>query len=163
MKLICSYCRKLLGEKVPFENSAVTHGLCPECHQAIMKQLEGVSFSEYLEDFGFPVLIVNEEGRVLTANEQALATLQKRLQSIQGFLGGEALECAYARLPEGCGETVHCATCTIRRLVDETRGQRQCISKRDVTLYTEKGEMRMTISSSYFESMVRLVIHDAVY
>ena len=29
-------------------------------------------------------------------------------------------ECAYARLPEGCGGTVHCSGCAIRRSVYET-------------------------------------------
>jgi hypothetical protein len=30
------------------------------------------------------------------------------------------LECAHAREPGGCGETVHCLACTIRRNVVET-------------------------------------------
>ncbi len=28
---VCSLCGKQFGEKEPFENQRVTHGLCPDC------------------------------------------------------------------------------------------------------------------------------------
>ena len=33
MKIICSWCKAILGEKEPFEDPAVTHAKCPECIQ----------------------------------------------------------------------------------------------------------------------------------
>ena len=33
--------------------------------------------------------------------------------------GGEALACVHSRLPEGCGKTVHCRECAVRRTVGE--------------------------------------------
>ena len=33
MKITCSWCKKFLGEKEPFEDKAVTHAKCPECIQ----------------------------------------------------------------------------------------------------------------------------------
>jgi methanogenic corrinoid protein MtbC1 len=31
MVLWCAYCQKVLGEKEPFENHSITHGICPKC------------------------------------------------------------------------------------------------------------------------------------
>lgn len=33
MKIVCSWCKKLLGEKEPFEDQSETHAKCPECLQ----------------------------------------------------------------------------------------------------------------------------------
>jgi hypothetical protein len=46
--------------------------------------------------------------------------LGKNLSRIEGYRGGDVFECAYARLPEGCGKTVHCSGCTIRNTVIKT-------------------------------------------
>jgi hypothetical protein len=54
------------------------------------------------------------------ANEMALQFLDKDPDAVSGFKGGDVMECAYAKLPEGCGNTVHCAACTIRNNVMET-------------------------------------------
>ena len=72
---------------------------------------------EYLDGLGIPIVVVDGEGTVQTANEQARALLQKDPHEIEGFKGGDVFECAYASLPEGCGHTVHCSGCTIRQTV----------------------------------------------
>jgi hypothetical protein len=64
--------------------------------------------------------MVNSQGEVVLANDKALQLLQKDLATVSGFRGGDVMECAYARLPEGCGNTVHCTACAIRRTVMET-------------------------------------------
>ena len=60
------------------------------------------------------------EGSVAYANPAACTVLGKSLGQIQGFQGGEVFECEYARLPEGCGNTMHCSACTIRNTVMAT-------------------------------------------
>jgi hypothetical protein len=37
-----------------------------------------------------------------------------------GRLGGDVFECEYARHPDGCGRTIHCSGCAIRRSVTTT-------------------------------------------
>ena len=49
---------------------------------------------------------------------EALAGKPKKV--FLGLPGGKVFECAYARLPEGCGKTVHCVTCAIRNTVTST-------------------------------------------
>ena len=43
MKIICSWCNKFMGEKVPYDDSSETHGKCPEClkKQKANKELSG--------------------------------------------------------------------------------------------------------------------------
>lgn len=162
MILICSFCRKNLGEKEPLDNRNQTHGMCPECYEHMMRQVEGISFDEYLEAFHLPVVIVNGEGRVLAANNRVLALLDRPIEKVRGFLGGEALECAYAQLAEGCGNTVHCSACTIRRLVERTRKEKCDFKKQRVYLTTEESELEMIVSTSYRNGMVCLTIFEVL-
>lgn len=66
------------------------------------------------------MIVIDSDARVLTANKQAREALHKDQKSIHGFRGGEVFECAHAKLPGGCGNTVHCSGCTVRRTVMDT-------------------------------------------
>ena len=44
MKIFCSYCRKEIGEKEPFEDDRISHGVCKECQDNNPKQIRGVVF-----------------------------------------------------------------------------------------------------------------------
>jgi hypothetical protein len=78
---------------------------------------------------GVPVLAVNDMGQVTMANKAVLAMLGKDPTQVEGFNRGDVFECAYARLPEGCGKTVHCSGCAIRRAVSETFTTGRSLSK----------------------------------
>ena len=76
--------------------------------------------THYLDTFEEPVIVVGASGNVNYANRPARTLLQKELPEIVGFQGGIVFECAFAKLPEGCGNTVHCDGCTIRKTVMDT-------------------------------------------
>jgi hypothetical protein len=121
MKKICAWCRKDLGRiesQTVYEN-AITHGICGTCGQNLLFQM-GVDLLVFLDSLKLPVVVVNQAGKIVTGNGQARTMLRKGLPEIEGYNGGEVFECAYARLPEGCGNTTHCSGCTIRRTVMET-------------------------------------------
>jgi PAS domain-containing protein len=80
----------------------------------------GVELGVFLDSLKPPIVVVDQEGAVVTGNDKVRELLQKKLSDIEGYKGGDVFECAYARLPEGCGNTVHCSGCTIRRTVMET-------------------------------------------
>ncbi|WP_163338582.1 PAS domain-containing protein [Desulfopila sp. IMCC35008] len=149
-----------MGEKQPIEDTRQTHGMCSDCHSRVMRQLEGISFADLLDDFDKPVAIINEEGRIAAANNKALQMLGKPLEEVQGFLGGEAMECAYARLPEGCGNTIHCSACTVRNLVEDTQRTKKSSTKTRVFLKTDEGELEILLSTSYVDEMVRIVFEE---
>lgn len=41
MKIICAWCQRWMGDKMPFSNLAETHGICPECKKKMMEELQG--------------------------------------------------------------------------------------------------------------------------
>lgn len=160
MKVICSYCRCDMGEKEPLEDESISHGMCDDCEDYITKQLDGVSYDEYLGLFDYPVVLINPEGRVAAANDYAYKLLGKSRDRVRGFLGGEAFECAYARRPEGCGETAHCETCTVRNLVQLTFKTKKAYTRKVVQLSAEQGPMEMIVSTSIKDEAVVLAVHE---
>ena len=137
MKVICSYCRKAMQESQTSGHSKILHDMCDRCIEYFMPQWEGLSLGEYLDRFEVPVLILNEDARILAANQQMADLIGRPERRLKGLLGGEAMECIYARLEEGCGQTVHCTTCTVRNCVmhtlrtGETLNQVACYVEQD--------------------------------
>jgi transcriptional regulator with PAS, ATPase and Fis domain len=75
---------------------------------------------DFLDSLDAPVVVVDPAGNVISANKNARELLQKELSEIEGYPGGIVFECAFAKLPEGCGKTLHCDGCTIRNTVMDT-------------------------------------------
>lgn len=111
-----------------------------------------------------PVLVLDSLGIVKTANDSGLKLLDKDLDSVEEQLGGDALECAYASLPEGCGKTEHCKTCAIRNILMDTLASGK--SYTNVPAYqkirTPNGErlMRYYISTEKIGEQILLRIDD---
>lgn len=118
MKTVCGWCGKTISDDGNGTDELVSHGMCDACMalQAGNKQ----SVRDLLNTMDLPVLAVDSEGIIVVANRQAQKILGKGLEAIEGMPGGDAVECVYARLPQGCGNTEHCKACTIRRTVMET-------------------------------------------
>jgi hypothetical protein len=66
------------------------------------------------------VAVVDRDGVLKAANRQLCELVKQDLSSVQGRKGGDVFECAYASLPGGCGQTIHCSACAIRRAVTDT-------------------------------------------
>ncbi len=119
MKYICAWCGSKLREAEVINHESITHGICGKCKNNMRFQL-GVSVQEYIEALDKPICIVDNDVTMLTANKVFQKTLGKELCNIQNLKGGDVFECAYARLPEGCGHTIHCSGCEIRRAISST-------------------------------------------
>jgi PAS domain-containing protein len=121
MERICAWCRKDLGKEesgAEFDR-VITHGICDQCQSNLWFQ-QGVPFEQFIDSLEEPVLVVDSEDRIEIANRRARTLLGKELGDIKGTKRGEVFECAYARLPEGCGKTRHCSGCAVRRTVAYT-------------------------------------------
>ena len=120
MKAVCAWCGRDLGKGPGGEAEAlITHGICDDC-AGYFSASQPETLREFLERLDAPVLLVDGEGVVLTAKAAARRAVGKELGEVEGFRGGEVMDCAYARLPGGCGGTEHCAACQIRFSVTET-------------------------------------------
>lgn len=102
-----------------FGDDEPSHGICPECVSNLTFQT-GVGLQEYIESISLPVIVVDDDVRVQAANASACRALGKRAPALLQRSGGTVFECAHARLPEGCGRTIHCSGCAIRRAVTIT-------------------------------------------
>jgi len=161
MKVVCSFCRVELGDKEPLDGDSVTHGMCDSCADHFGQQWDGLGLGEYLDRFDCPVLALNGDRRVVAANQAMADLMGKSERDVCGLLGGEAMECLYSRLPEGCGNTVHCETCTIRKTVMEVLETGE--SREQVPAYVDRGERRLalTISAHERDGIVVLVIEES--
>ena len=160
MKVICSYCRKKMGEKKPFNDNSVSHSMCQECYDYYKGQINGLSLDKYLDKFEAPVLIVDEDGRIVAANKMVETMTSRSHRDVFGLLGGEVMECVYARLPEGCGQTVHCVACTIRNTVMAAMESGEPQKHIPVKLQQAQSEIKMVITTEKIGSLVRIVIEN---
>ncbi len=97
----------------------VTHGICQPCTARVMQELKE-PLLDYLDSLGMPVMVIQSDPAVFTANKYACTLLGKERQEIEGSPGGDVLECIHGFEPGGCGNTVHCKTCTIRNTILNT-------------------------------------------
>ena len=158
MKMICSYCRKDIGDKEPLEDSQVSHGMCQECAEHFSRQWDGLSMAEYLDSFDFPVMVSDGDGRVVAANQPMASMLGKDKRDVAGLLGGEAFECAYARLEEGCGQAEHCQTCTVRNTITSTYETGEPVYKQRCYVQHDSGRRYYLVTSVKLERSVQVTI-----
>lgn len=98
----------------------ITHCICPDCVRRVAAEMGLQSMQEFLDELRVPVLLVDDDVRVMAASRQAQEILGKGLPQLAGEKGGDVLECVHAKKPGGCGRSVHCKGCTIRNSVTKT-------------------------------------------
>ncbi|RPH51479.1 MAG: PAS domain-containing protein [Desulfobacteraceae bacterium] len=122
MRRVCAWCQKELNpsESIAADQDVpITHGICKECYSKLIP-CKAKTLKSFLDQFTDPVFLVDSEGRVVTSNSAAISALGKKPEEIDGYLGGDVFDCKYAGLPGGCGNTIHCKSCTIRNTVSAT-------------------------------------------
>lgn len=158
MRLVCAYCRAVMREDPGTSPSEVSHGMCEPCEGHFEKLWDGMSVSEYLDTLADAVLVVDRNGQVLASNEK-LATMFGR--ESPGQLMGHAFACARSRLPGGCGKTVHCRECTIRRAVIRVHETGEPIARAPAWLRTDAGRIELKISAAPVNGAVKVVVEEA--
>jgi len=158
MKVICSYCRKVIRVCDPPDHDQISYGMCPGCYQHFNSLWSGLGLGEYLERFDAPCMVVDGEGRVLAANKCAGKMMGKRPEEMGGLLGGEVMECKYARLPEGCGRTIHYPTCTVRKTVLATISTGSDQISVPAFIEQDSGTLQMQISTFLEGDLVKIVV-----
>lgn len=161
MQVICSYCRADMGEREPLDNHDVSHGMCRPCLRHFKRQLDGLELSDYLDQFERPVLAVTKERRAIGINQAMAELLGKSREEIRGLIGGEVMECQYARMPEGCGDSVHCRDCTIRNTVLKSAATGK--SFKNVKAYLQRDDARYSMEISIlFKDAYIVVVVDSI-
>jgi PAS domain-containing protein len=165
MKRVCAWCGKNLGTAFSdvHSDALITHGICDECAFHLRAQV-GMPLRDFLDGLGVPVLLLDSDGNVKTANKNVRQFLKKDLALIEGYKGGDVFECRHATLPGGCGKTAHCSGCAIRRTVMDTF--RSGKSQQKVRAYLDRETpdgsqpLRLLISSERVQDVVLLRIDE---
>jgi PAS domain-containing protein len=157
--VVCAYCRKTISDA---RGGAcdVSHGMCQSCADHYEARWNGMPLSQYLDTLDQPVIVVNGDGCVLGANQKLATLLGRERVELRGLMGGEAFACVYSRLPEGCGKTVHCRECTIRRAVRKVAKTGQPLNKVPAYLDTKDGRVSLRISAKARDGLVRVVVEE---
>jgi len=164
MKRVCAWCGCEYG--ISHEESApghITHGICAECEDYFQRD-EPESLRLFLNRFEAPVLCVDDDARVMTANDEACRLLAKDPTQIGDLMFGEMVQCGWSRLPGGCGRTEHCAACAIRLIVGDTLASETDIEHRKafVDRFDYEGHVRRShflVSTERHGDTVLLKIH----
>lgn len=165
MEVICAWCQKKLGERETASDieRPVSHGICFSCLVNILAA-EKKPLRKYLDIFQGPVLVIDSEARVVAANRQGCALLGKEPADFEDRLTGDAIECSYAHLPGGCGDTIHCKTCTIRSTITDTlrtgKSHLKVPAYQDIHTLTGNRQVRFLISTEKAGDAVLLRIDD---
>lgn len=158
MRLVCSYCRKVIRHDAGTRIVDVSHGMCPACAEHFGKLWKGMSLSEYLDTLEAPVIVVDGDARVIGANQELAKVLGRTRASLPGLRAGEAFACVHSRLPEGCGRTVHCRECTIRRGITQVHETGKPLREVPAWLESESGRMELTLSITAEQGLVKVVV-----
>jgi PAS domain-containing protein len=160
MRFVCSYCRVAMGEDPSAAVQGTSHGMCRDCSDHFARLWEGMSLSEYLDTVPAPVAVMDGRGRVLGANREHGA-LAGGTEAEEGGAACRAFACAWSRRPEGCGATVHCRECTIRRVVRRVQETGEPVVGARAWLQTGDGLLDLRISVSREREVVRVVVEEA--
>lgn len=163
MHKMCSWCHtELPSASEQEEKPSAVLNVCENCLELF--RINRSTLREFLNGLGPPVLAVDGNVCILTASDSLCSILGKECPSIEDKLGGTAFECVYARLPEGCGQTVHCKTCTIRNMVTDTfatgKSHRHVPAYADLATPTGPKPMRFLISTERMGGMVLLTVEE---
>jgi PAS domain-containing protein len=146
VRVVCSYCRAVIREDPKARVTDVSHGMCEPCARHFERLWAGIPLGEFLDDLPRPVVVVDGDARVVAMNQQLADRLGVDRAGAMGLLGGEAFACVRSRLPEGCGRTVHCRECTIRRTVEEVA--RTGRGREGVPAYLDRADGRVDLRIS---------------
>ena len=161
MLKICSYCEQHI-EGEPDSTGLVSHGMRQECFEYYKRQVDGLTFPDYLDNFNQPIAVINAEGRVLHLNASLARMLEKSREDYLGMRGGEVMECVYALLPQGCGKTEHCPACSIRLTVMHTIETGEPHELQTAVLTQEGRKLELKISTHKNGEVVYLQIDDMI-
>jgi hypothetical protein len=142
MKTICAWCGVVLSDG----NGPTSHGICPPCKDSFAFQ-SGVSLQRFIDSFSSPVLVLGSDLDPETINASGSVTLLKTVSDVNHYSMGEVFECENSRLPEGCGRTVHCSGCAIRKTVTLTNETGEPQFSIPATLNTDESTVEYYIST----------------
>lgn len=122
MKLVCAWCGITIDRSEYTHNleRSTSHGMCPGCYEALAAKESGTSLQQFLDTLPVPVIVIDDKNAVMTMNVRACELLGRKPGEAEAPLCAEVFDCMHSSAPDGCGRTIHCVGCAIRRSVTTT-------------------------------------------
>lgn len=121
MVVKCAWCDVVIDDSdvSSDERYPVSHGICPKCAKKMLQDLP-VTAKNFLDSFEQPVMLVDNVNNVLITNRAAKLMVSGDFDFSDHEKCGKFVGCVHSDAPEGCGATVHCESCVIRRCILHT-------------------------------------------
>lgn len=160
MRLVCSYCRKVIRHDAGSRVLDVSHGMCPSCAEHFGKLWKGMPLCEYLDTLDDAAVVMDGHARIIGANLRLAALLGRARSSLPGLRCGEAFACVHAREPRGCGKGVRCRECAVRNAVAHVHESGMPVRDVPASLETHDGRLRLTLSARAEQGLVKLMLRE---
>lgn len=166
MKKVCSFCKADMGEVSPFDNDAITSGICASCYEEQSHKWLRFNYSQYLKNLSDPAFVANKDVRIYAVNskfQQFLAHDPK--VDLRGLLCGEVLCCQHSEeschVGLRCGGYDSCRDCTIRSTIESVVVSRESREKVHAWIMRDNIKHEILISAYWKkENTVLVVIND---
>jgi nitrogen-specific signal transduction histidine kinase len=115
----CTWC----GIELTDNNTKTVAGkqLCDNCTGKPLNNETYASVREFIDNLDQPVIIIENDTEITMVNKAAENVFLNNSAILEKSRAGDALQCTCAKLPGGCGKTIHCKACAIRQAVENTR------------------------------------------
>ena len=151
MKTICAWCGSILSDG----GGPTSHGICASC-RADFHAHSGVALQDFIDSFPDPILVVGNVLDPVILNHSGSVKYGK--SDVGKFSIGQVFECDNAKLPEGCGRTIHCSGCAIRQTVNTTAETGEAQSLVPAVLNTSDSTVELLISTVKVDGCIVLRI-----
>lgn len=162
MRIVCAWCAETIASGKP--DDAISHGICPACSKMLLEQ-HRLRLDDLLDQVPVPVVAFKPDLTALCANSAARRNSQIAATLITDLPVGNIIECVHAVAPEGCGRTIHCSGCTIRRMIADTHRDGRARQAYDVTQPVRREGttvlVRYCLSTQKVADTVLLIVEDA--
>jgi hypothetical protein len=156
LKAVCAWCQAVLTDG----SGPVTHGICSSCAEEQVRR-GGVDLAWFLESLPLPVAVVDAAGTVLSANSALRGRLPHPESAQAGVPCGDFFGCRHSSLPRGCGNTMYCPECSLRRLIVRTHQTGQASERVPVVLHGRSGgDIELVVSAQKSGDAVLLRIDE---
>ncbi len=161
MRRQCAWCKETIGEPAvaTTENREITHGICNECITNMDFQ-QGVDLYCFLDSLNTPLFVRGEDDNVQFVNRAAATLLDLDRSEFTPKKPGLVFECQYARLPEGCGNTIHCSGCAMRQAIKQTAATGQGVVRQPAKLKLEDREASLLITTEKVGDLILMRIDE---
>jgi nitrogen-specific signal transduction histidine kinase len=118
LKRVCAWCGDGISEDLDGDG-LISHGICLPCADKLFFD-QAVSLQTIIDKLPIPVLVMESDVTVSMLNRKAREILAVAPEQAAHRSRGDLFDCVYSNLPGGCGRTLHCAGCALRRAITAT-------------------------------------------